>query len=61
MNAFSSFLKSKIFSNVDDRVGLIFFNTKREQNPLNFKGIDLVYQLESPSADRIKNATLLGI
>ncbi|KAM3142080.1 hypothetical protein pb186bvf_005734 [Paramecium bursaria] len=57
--AFQSFLKSKIISNVDDRIGMIFYNTKLSNNPLNFDGITEVYGLESPSADRIRDCLKL--
>lgn len=54
--SFISFLKAKIISNIDDKIGLLFYNVKNSNNPLKFKGLNLVYNLDSPSAERIKKS-----
>lgn len=39
---------------MDDRIGLLLYNVRNFNNPLKFKGLNLVYNLDSPSAERIK-------
>lgn len=57
-------MKAKIISSVDDKIGMIFYNTKTFDNSLGFHYITIslgfhhittIYSLDSPSADRIKN------
>jgi len=48
-------MKAKIISSVDDKIGMIFYNTKTFDNSLGFHNITTIYSLDSPSADRIKN------
>lgn len=60
LKSLSSFLKSKIISNPEDKVGLVFYNVQKTLNTLNFKFINIVYEPESPSAERIKNCLELS-
>ncbi|CAD8142730.1 unnamed protein product [Paramecium pentaurelia] len=55
LSAFSSFMKAKIISSPDDRIGMIFYNTKSTNNQLKFNNITEIYKLDGPSADIIKN------
>lgn len=59
LRGFSSFLKSKIISNNKDLVSLILFNCNSTENPLNFKGVKVVIDLQTPSAKSIKEANNL--
>ena len=57
----TSFLKTKIINSVDDLVGVDITNTKKEKNNLNFQGINYVYDLDFPSAERIKKIPTICI
>lgn len=48
-----NFLKTKIITNENDRIGLIFYNTKKIKNKLNYKGISVVFTLDFPDAEKI--------
>lgn len=54
MASLESFLKTKIISSVDDKIGLIFYNVANSNSTLNFKNVNLVFPLDSSSAERIK-------
>ncbi|KAL4483805.1 hypothetical protein ABPG72_006180 [Tetrahymena utriculariae] len=60
LKSIQSFFKSKIISSLDDQVSVIFYNVKQTNNDLNFKGINIVYNLNTPSAEMIKNVVKLG-
>jgi len=57
----TSFLKTKIINSIDDLVGVVLTNTKKEKNNLNFQGINYVYDLDFPSAERIKKIPTISI
>lgn len=59
IKGFNSFLKSKIISNNKDLVSLIFYNSDETKNPLNFKGIEVVIDLQTPSAKSIRETSKL--
>ena len=61
LKGFSSFIKSKIISSPQDKVGLVFYSSATSQNPLNFNGIDVMMDLEVPSASRIKQANEIKV
>ena len=56
IKAFINFLKAKIISTPNDKTSLILFNTKKSENPLNFQGVNIVFDLSQSTAERIKNA-----
>jgi len=57
MNAVSSFMKAKIITNDNDKIALILYNVKKAKNGMNFGGINTVFSLDSPDAERIKTVT----
>lgn len=59
LKSIQSFYKSKIIGSVDDKVGLIFYNTKHGKNGMGFSGCSVVHELDSPSAENIKNVLKL--
>lgn len=61
MSSLTSFLKTKIINSVDDLVGVVLTNVKKEKNNLNFQGINYLYDLDFPSAERIKKIPMLSI
>ena len=61
MVALQRFLKQKIISSNQDKVSLVFYNTKTTNNNLNFKGVSVVFYLEEPSAKVIKEVATIGI
>lgn len=59
LKGLSSFLKSKIITNNKDLVSLVFYNSKSTNNPLNFKGIDVYIDLQTPNAKAIRESNHL--
>lgn len=51
--AVECFMKSKIISNDNDRIGVLLYNTERSENQLNFSSIHLLQNLELIDAQRI--------
>ncbi|CAK9060475.1 X-ray repair cross-complementing protein 5 (5'-deoxyribose-5-phosphate lyase Ku70) (5'-dRP/AP lyase Ku70) (ATP-dependent DNA helicase 2 subunit 1) (ATP-dependent DNA helicase II 70 kDa subunit) (DNA repair protein XRCC6) (Ku autoantigen protein p70 homolog) (Ku70), partial [Durusdinium trenchii] len=50
----ASLLKTKVITTPDDKVGVLLYGVKEKQNPNNFDGIRLLFDLDRPSAQRIK-------
>ena len=53
LHAVECFMKSKIVSNDNDRIGVLLYNTEKSQNQLNFSSIHLLQSLELIDAQRI--------
>lgn len=53
MQAMTNFMKTKIITNENDRIGLIFYNTKIADNKLKYEGINVVMDLDFPDAEKI--------
>lgn len=47
-------MKNKIISSEDDLIGVMFYNTGKDRNVANFKGIYQLQKLDVPDAERIK-------
>lgn len=67
LSGYSSFLMSKVISNPDDRVGLIFYNVvrlrfiqKQSSNSLKFGNINVVHPLDVVTAAIIKDSNNIG-
>lgn len=54
--AFLSFIKSKIVSAPNDKTCLVLYNTKTAQNNLSFPGVSIVFDMNNPTPERIKQA-----
>lgn len=50
----SATMKNKIISSEDDFIGVIFYNTSKDRNQANFKGIYMMQKLDVPDAERIR-------
>ena len=55
LRALSSFMKTKIITSDNDRIGLILYSTRLTKNSLNFNNIYVLQSLEEPDAARIKD------
>jgi len=53
MQAMTNFMKTKIITNENDRIGLIFYNSGKTNNKLKFKGINVILGLDFPDAEKI--------
>ena len=49
-----SFMKTKIISSDNDRIGIILYSSKLTSNSLNFNNICVLQELEAPDASQIK-------
>lgn len=47
-------MKNKIISSEDDLIGVMFYNTAKDRNIANFKGIYQLQKLDIPDAERIR-------
>jgi len=54
LRAFQSFMKNKVISNENDKLGLVFYNCSQSQNTLSSKGVAVLLALETPDAEQIK-------
>ena len=60
MRATLSFIKTKIISNENDKVGIVLYGVSqsglkvKNENSLNFKNIHVLYSLDVPDAQLIK-------
>eukprot|EP00930_Biecheleria_cincta_P039856 TRINITY_DN27356_c0_g1_i1.p1 TRINITY_DN27356_c0_g1~~TRINITY_DN27356_c0_g1_i1.p1 ORF type:complete len:658 (+),score=118.20 TRINITY_DN27356_c0_g1_i1:97-1974(+) len=52
--AAASFMKTKVVTSPDDRLGVALYGVREKQNPNNFEGISVLQELDRPSAQRIK-------
>ena len=52
---YKNFIKNKIINSSQNKISLIFYNTVKKQNPLEFEGIYIFQKLEAVSAFFIKN------
>ena len=46
-------MKTKIITNENDRIGLIFYNSGQTNNKLKYKGINVILGLDFPDAEKI--------
>lgn len=54
LSAAVSVLKTKVITSADDRVGVVLYGVREQQNPNSFQGIRVIQELDRPSAQRIK-------
>ena len=50
-------MKNKVVANENDKMGLVFYNSSMTKNSLNFKGVSMLVNLETPDAEQIKEVT----
>jgi len=54
LGAALSFMKTKIITSDNDKIGMILYGSKTTENPLNFKSVNIVLKLDTPDAQTIK-------
>mmetsp|Transcript_45290 Transcript_45290/g.80399 ORF Transcript_45290/g.80399 Transcript_45290/m.80399 type:complete len:662 (-) Transcript_45290:98-2083(-) len=54
LSAAASVLKTKVITSPDDRVGVVLYGVREQQNPNSFQGIRVIQELDRPSAQRIR-------
>ena len=54
MRAALSFIKTKIVTNENDKVGIVLFGCRDGTNSLNLKNIDVLFSISEPDASLIK-------
>lgn len=52
--AAASFMKTKVVTSPDDKLGVALYGVREKQNPNHFEGISVLQELDRPSAQRIK-------
>lgn len=52
--AAASVLKTKVITSPDDKLGIVLYGVREKQNPNGFEGIQVLQELDRPSAPRIK-------
>lgn len=56
--AAASFMKTKVVTSPDDKLGVALYGVREKQNPNHFEGISVLQELDRPSAQRIKQLDL---
>ena len=54
-----NFLKTKIISNQNDLFGIVLFNTDKNDNEMNFEGVNVLFKIEAPNAFNIKKIKIM--
>jgi len=54
LHAALSFMKNKIITSDNDKIGLILYGSKQANNPLNFNSINVMMKLDVPDAQTVK-------
>ena len=54
LTAALSFMKNKIVTSDNDKIGIVLYGTRTAKNPLNFNSINVVLKLDTPDAQTIK-------
>lgn len=55
LEACLSFMKTKIITSDNDKIGIVLYGCKQSNNSLNFHNIYVFQKLDSPDANSIKN------
>ena len=55
LRAALSFMKTKIITNDNDKIGIVLYGCARTVNSLNLPNITVLQQLDTPDAGIIKN------
>ena len=54
MRAALSFIKAKIISSENDKVGIVLYGSNSSNNSLNLKNVDVMYSISEPDANLVK-------
>ena len=55
MRAALSFMKTKIITSDNDKIGIVLFGCNKTENSLNLPNITVLQKLDTPDAATIKN------
>lgn len=55
LKAALSFMKNKIITNDNDKIGIVLYGCTKTQNSLNLKNVYVLQKLDVPDAATIKN------
>ena len=55
LKACLSFMKTKVITSENDKIGIVLYGCKESNNSLSFNHINVMQNLESPDAAAIKN------
>ena len=59
LKVIENFLKTKIISNQNDLFGIVLFNTSKNDNEMNFDGVNTLFKIEAPNAFNIKKIKIM--
>ena len=59
LKVIENFLKTKIISNQNDLFGIVLFNTSKNDNEMNFEGVNTLFKIEAPNAFNIKKIKIM--
>ena len=59
LKVIENFLKTKIISNQSDLFGIVLFNTSKNDNEMNFEGVNTLFKIEAPNAFNIKKIKIM--
>ena len=59
LKVIENFLKTKIISNQSDLFGIVLFNTSKNDNEMNFDGVNTLFKIEAPNAFNIKKIKIM--
>lgn len=54
LRAALSFIKAKIISSENDKVGIVLYGSNSSNNSLNLKNVDVMYSISEPDANLVK-------
>ncbi len=55
MQSVTSFLKTKVITSDQDKIGIVLFGCKTQRNSMNYQNIHVLMPLDCPDAQSIKN------
>lgn len=59
VKACASFMKTKIITSENDKIGLVLFGCKHSSNSLSLMAVDVAMKLDTPDAEAIKKIEIL--
>jgi hypothetical protein len=54
LNAALSFMKTKIITSDNDKIGIILYGSKTQNNSLSIPSVNIILKLDTPDANTIK-------
>jgi ATP-dependent DNA helicase 2 subunit 1 len=54
LKACLSFMKTKVITSDNDKIGIVLYGSSKENNTMSFKHINVLFKLDSPDAGAIK-------